>query len=79
MPVATKSSSMSSHDRLGSDDRNCLQDRRTPTVQLHEEQGDRHSSVEWLNATWDADLVKIDVEGAELRVLLEHAEIFEQP
>jgi hypothetical protein len=32
-----------------------------------------------LNATWDADLVKIDVEGAELRALLEHAEIFEQP
>src|SRR5262249_28038235 len=47
-PVAAKASTMPTHDRLGSDDRDCLQDRRKPPVQLDEEQA---IGIRELNAT----------------------------
>src|SRR5262245_21672390 len=47
-PVASKASSMPTHDRLRSDDRDCLQDRRKPPLQLDEEQA---IGIRELNAT----------------------------
>jgi hypothetical protein len=47
-PVATKSSTVPAHDRLGLNNRDCSQDRRKPTVQLHEEQA---IGISELNAT----------------------------
>src|SRR5262249_53127127 len=47
-PVAAKASSMPTNDRLGPDNRNCLQDRREPPVQLDEEQA---IGIREMNAT----------------------------
>ena len=37
-PVAAEAGTMPTHERLRPDDRDCLQDRRKPTIQLDQEQ-----------------------------------------